>query len=54
LREGDQVEFVVEDRRTIVRFAKAKENASKKYEGILGLFPGGEKAIVAYWRDLRW
>jgi AbrB family looped-hinge helix DNA binding protein len=53
LREGDQVEFVTEDRRTTVRRVKSKENPFKKYEGILGPFPGGEKAIVAYWRDLR-
>ena len=53
LREGDQVEFITEDRRTIVRRVKSKENPFRKYEGILGPFPGGEKAIIDYWRDLR-
>ena len=53
LREGDQVEFVTEDRRTVVRRVKATENPFKKYEGLLGKFPGGDEAIIRWLRELR-
>lgn len=53
LREGDQVEFVAEDRRTIVRRVRKKENPFKPFAGMLGTFPGGKEEINAWLRDLR-
>ncbi|MGA3188837.1 MAG: AbrB/MazE/SpoVT family DNA-binding domain-containing protein [Bryobacteraceae bacterium] len=53
LRQGDRVEFVAEKTRTIVRRAATKENPFKKYEGILGGFPGGKKEINAWVRGMR-
>jgi antitoxin PrlF len=53
LKKGDRVEFVAEKTRTIVRRAKTPENPFKKYEGILGGFPGGKKEINAWVRSMR-
>jgi len=53
LREGDRVEFVAEDRRTIVRRATDKENPFDKYAGALGTFPEGKKKINEWVRSLR-
>jgi AbrB family looped-hinge helix DNA binding protein len=53
LRKGDRVEFVAEKNRTVVRRAQTKENPFKKYEGMLGGFPGGIEEINAWVRDLR-
>jgi antitoxin PrlF len=38
LRQGDQIEFVAEDSRTIVRRAAPKENPFEKYIGALPVF----------------
>lgn len=53
LKKGDRVEFVAEKSRTVVRRAETKENPFKKYEGILGGFPGGKKEINAWVRGMR-
>ena len=53
LREGDRVEFVAEERRTVVRRAEDKENPFAKYVGALGTFPEGKKKINTWLRDLR-
>jgi len=53
LREGDQVEFVAEDRRTIVRRLAEKENPFAKYAGALGTFPEGRKKVNEWVRGLR-
>jgi antitoxin PrlF len=53
LREGDRIEFVAEDRRTIVRRAQVKENPFEEYVGALGGFPKGRRQINAWVRDMR-
>jgi len=53
LSTGDRVEFVVEDDRTVIRPIRSAPNPFAKYAGILGTFPGGEKAINDWLRDLR-
>lgn len=52
LKEGDRVEFVVEDERTIIRPARAPENPFEKYAGALPAFHS--KAEIDAWvRSLR-
>ncbi len=53
LKKGDRVEFVAEKGHTVVRRVATKENPFKKYEGILGGFPGGKKEINAWVRGMR-
>jgi AbrB family looped-hinge helix DNA binding protein len=53
LSPGDRVEFVVENDRTVIRPVRSTSNPFDKYTGILGTFPGGEKEINAWLRDLR-
>ncbi len=50
---GDRVEFVVEGERTVLRPARAAASPFDKYKGTLGTFPGGEKEINAWLRELR-
>ncbi len=50
LGPGDQIEFVVEDDRIILR---AVTDVFTKWIGILGKFPGGEEGIKAWIRDMR-
>lgn len=53
LHTGDEVEFVAEDRRTIVRRAPSQADPFKKYQGALkGVFKT-RKEINAWLRDLR-
>jgi len=40
LKEGDRVEFVVENDRTTIRPARARENPFTKYVGALPAFSG--------------
>ncbi|HTZ57111.1 MAG TPA: AbrB/MazE/SpoVT family DNA-binding domain-containing protein [Acidobacteriaceae bacterium] len=47
LREGDRVEFVVEDERTIIRPARTAENPFEKYAGSLPAFHS--KAEIDAW-----
>jgi antitoxin PrlF len=53
LHEGDRVEFVAEDRRTIVRRLAENENPFAKYAGALETFPEGKKKIHEWVRSLR-
>lgn len=53
LKQGDRIEFVAENRHTLVRRARKAENAFAKYAGALGTFKGGKKQINAWLRDLR-
>jgi AbrB family looped-hinge helix DNA binding protein len=53
LREGDRLEFIPENRGTLIRRAAAEGNPFAKYAGALGTFPGGKKNINAWLRELR-
>ena len=53
LKQGDRIEFIAEDRRTVVRLARTKGNAFAKYAGVLGTFKNGKKEINTWLRDLR-
>jgi antitoxin PrlF len=52
LKEGDRVEFVVEENRTTIRPARAPENPFVKYVGALPAFSGARE-IKAWVRSLR-
>jgi antitoxin PrlF len=52
LREGDRVEFVVEEDRTTIRPARAPENPFAKYVGALPAFSAARQ-INAWVRALR-
>jgi AbrB family looped-hinge helix DNA binding protein len=53
LKEGDRVEFVIEEGRTVLRPAQGRENPFEAYIGALGTFPGGTKEINAWLNELR-
>jgi len=53
LSTGDRVEFVIEGERTLIRPYRSVSNPFDKYKGALGTFPGGEKEINAWLRELR-
>jgi AbrB family looped-hinge helix DNA binding protein len=50
LTAGDHVEFVVDGDRIVFR---AETDVFAKYRGVLGKFPGGEKGILEWVRDMR-
>ncbi|MGC2402330.1 MAG: AbrB/MazE/SpoVT family DNA-binding domain-containing protein [Acidobacteriaceae bacterium] len=52
LKEGDRVEFVVEEERTIIRPAHGPKNPFEKYAGALPAFHA-EAEIKAWVRSLR-
>jgi antitoxin PrlF len=52
LKEGDRVEFIVEDDKTIMRPAQAPENPFEKYAGALPAFRSKDE-INAWVRSLR-
>jgi len=52
VKEGDRVEFVVEDGRTIIRPARAPENPFQRYAGALPAFSNREE-INAWVKGLR-
>jgi len=52
LKEGDRVEFVVAEDRTIIRPARAQKNAFEKYTGALPAFDN-KREINAWVRSLR-
>jgi antitoxin PrlF len=52
LKEGDRVEFVVEDDRTIMRPAQSPENPFEKYAGALPAFRSKDE-INEWVRSLR-
>ena len=53
LKEGDRLEFLAEDRCTIIRRARVAANPFAKYAGALGTFRGGKQEINAWLRNLR-
>lgn len=53
LKQGDQVEFVIEEGRTILRPARRRNNPFEAYAGVLGTFPGGAEEINAWVNELR-
>lgn len=50
---GDQVEFVIDGDQTTIRPFRSEENPFKKFRGVLGPFPGGEKGITKWISDMR-
>jgi antitoxin PrlF len=52
LKEGDRVEFVVENDRTTIRRARAAENPFAKYVGALPVFSGVHE-VNAWMQTLR-
>ena len=52
LKQGDRIEFVSENGRTVVRRARSVTNPFSKYVGALGTFKS-RKEINAWVRDLR-
>lgn len=52
LKQGDRIEFVSENGRTVVRRARSRDNPFSKYTGALGAFRSS-KEINAWVRDLR-
>jgi antitoxin PrlF len=52
LKEGDRVEFVVEEGQTILRPARAPENPFERYRGVLPAFSSANE-INEWVRDLR-
>jgi len=52
LKEGDRVEFIFEDGRTVLRPAHAEKNPFDAYIGVLPAFSSLEE-INAFTRDLR-
>ncbi len=53
LKEGDRVEFVIEQGRTILRPARRGHNPFEAYAGALGTFPGGIEEIKSWLNELR-
>jgi antitoxin PrlF len=53
LSAGDQVKFVVEDKRIFLQPSRPATNVFEKYIGVLGKFPGGKKQINAWIRSMR-
>ena len=53
LKEGDQVEFIAEQGRTIIRPARRVGNPFEPYVGALRTFSGGAKEINAWVAELR-
>ena len=52
LKQGDRVEFVVENGQTIIRPARGSENPFTKYVGALPVFEG-TREVNAWVRSLR-
>ncbi|MGD0546968.1 MAG: AbrB/MazE/SpoVT family DNA-binding domain-containing protein [Terracidiphilus sp.] len=52
LKEGDRVEFVFEDGRTVLRPARTEKNPFLAYLGAFPAFSSREE-IIAFYRDLR-
>ena len=53
LNTGDRVEFFLEGEQTILRPSRSTSSKFDKYKGALGTFPGGEKQINSWLRNLR-
>ena len=53
LKEGDRVEFVIDQDRTLIRPARMASNPFQCYAGVLGTFPGGPSEINEWVSELR-
>jgi AbrB family looped-hinge helix DNA binding protein len=53
LKEGDRVEFVIENGQTILRPARGRRNRFEEYIGVLPRFKGGIDGINAWVREMR-
>jgi antitoxin PrlF len=53
LKEGDRVEFVVENGLTVLRPGRGEKNPFEGYAGALGTFAGGIREINAWIKELR-
>ena len=54
LKEGDRVEFVTEDGKTVLRPARSAANPFEAYAGIFsGVFPGDAVEINAWVDEMR-
>jgi AbrB family looped-hinge helix DNA binding protein len=53
LREGDRVEFVTQDGRTLIQPVRGEDNPFSRFAGALGTFPGGRSQINDWIRELR-
>jgi antitoxin PrlF len=52
LSAGDRVEFVIENGQTAIRPFRGEANPFEKYKGALRTFPGGEKEIQSWLREM--
>ena len=52
LKQGDRVEFVYEDGRTVLRPARTEKNPFTAYLGAFPAFSSREE-VIAYYRELR-
>jgi len=53
LKEGDRVEFVIENGQTILRPARGRKSRFEAYIGVLPRFKGGVDGINAWVREMR-
>ena len=53
LKEGDRVEFVIENGQTILRPARGRKSPFEEYIGVLPRFKGGIEGINAWVREMR-
>jgi antitoxin PrlF len=53
LSAGDRVEFVVEGERTVIRPSRSVTSPFDRFKAALGTFPGGEREINAWLREMR-
>ena len=53
LKEGDRVEFVIENGQTILRPARGRKSRFEEYIGVLPRFEGGIDGINAWVREMR-
>ena len=53
LKEGDRVEFVIENGQTILRPARGRKSRFAEYIGVLPSFKGGIDEINAWIREMR-
>jgi AbrB family looped-hinge helix DNA binding protein len=53
LHAGDEVEFIAEEQRTVVRRVPSKVDPFKKFEGALGKVLKGKQEINSWLRGLR-
>ena len=53
LKQGDRLQFILENGKTVVRRAKRKHNVFAKYAGMFPAFDGDINKINLWVRDMR-